>query len=44
MTVSGIRLAQEIHRVPSCIVPLNAREEARFQCIVEEAVWYSWKP
>ena len=38
MTVSGIPLAQELDRVPSSIVPLNAQEEARFQRIMEEGV------
>ena len=41
MTTDNIPLAQELDRVPSSIAPLNAREEARFQRIMEEAVMWT---
>ena len=38
MTTNEIPLAQEIGRVPSMVVPLDAREERRFQDLEEESV------
>ena len=38
MTTNNIPLAQEIDRVPSSTVPLDAKEETRFDRIMDEAV------
>ncbi len=38
MTTNNIPLAQEIDRVPSSTVPLDAREETRFDRIMDAAV------
>jgi hypothetical protein len=38
MTSQAIRLAKEVGRVPSSVVPLGADEEKRYQRLVEETV------
>ena len=38
MPASGIKLAREIDRVPSSVVPLDAQQERRFQRLIEQIV------
>lgn len=41
MTPARFHLVAQIGRVPSMTVPLDARQEVRFQRLMEESVLYS---